>query len=151
MKILMICLGNICRSPLAEGILRQKANASNLDWQIDSCGTGGWHAGEKPDIRSIEVAQKNGIDISKQLARKLRCTDIDNFDILYVMDKQNYEDVVRNCHTEEEKQRVKLILSEVEAWEDAEVPDPYFGEKDGFDKVFAMLDKACDAIIEKYK
>ncbi len=151
MKILMICLGNICRSPLAEGILQQKANMSNLDWEIDSCGTGGWHAGEKPDIRSIEVAKKNGIDISKQQARKLRCTDIDNFDKLYVMDKQNYEDVLRNCHTDEEKKKVKLILAEVEGWDSAEVPDPYYGGKDGFDKVFAMLDQACDAIVEKYK
>jgi len=151
MKILMICLGNICRSPLAEGILQQKANASNLDWQIDSCGTGGWHAGEKPDIRSIEVAKKNGIDISKQQARKLIYTDIDNYDILYVMDKQNYEDVLRNCHTEEEKQKVKLILSEVPGGGNAEVPDPYFGGKDGFDNVFAMLEKACDAIVGKYK
>jgi len=151
MKVLMICLGNICRSPLAEGILTHKANEQNLNWQIDSCGTGGWHAGEKPDLRSIQVAKKNGIDISKQQGRKFRSTDLVSFDILYVMDKQNYDDVIRTCHTDEERSKVKLLLSEVVGWTDAVVPDPYYGGHDGFDKVYAMIDKACDAIIEKYK
>jgi protein-tyrosine phosphatase len=151
MKVLMICLGNICRSPLAEGVLAQKVDEQSLDWKIDSCGTGGWHAGEKPDKRSIDVAKKNGIDISRQQARKFRCTDIDSFDMLFVMDKQNYDDVIRNCHTDVEKAKVRLILSEVDGWENAVVPDPYYGGDDGFDKVFMMIDKACDAIIEKYK
>ncbi|HLU95080.1 MAG TPA: low molecular weight protein-tyrosine-phosphatase [Membranihabitans sp.] len=147
MKILMVCLGNICRSPLAEGILQTKAQQRGLDWEVDSAGTSGWHNGEGPDERSVETARKYGLDISQQKSRKLRSSDIDYFDRIYVMDDQNLNDVLRYCHTEEEKGRVQKIMSVLHTASETNVPDPYFGEY-GFDLVFQMLDEACDKIIE---
>lgn len=150
MKILMVCLGNICRSPLAEGILRHKVEQHHLSWQIDSAGTSGWHSGETPDKRSIEIASKNGIDISKQHSRKLYGFDLEEFDIIYAMDKSNYNDIVSMAKNESERLKVKLILNEI-APHNNEVPDPYYGDENGFENVFNMLNKACDAIIAKYK
>src|SRR5690606_39945956 len=111
MKILMVCLGNICRSPLAEGILQTKAQQRGLDWEVDSAGTSGWHNGEGPDERSVETARKYGLDISQQKSRKLRSSDIDYFDRIYVMDDQNLNDVLRYCYTEKEKDIVEKIMS----------------------------------------
>lgn len=150
MRILMVCLGNICRSPLAEGILRHKVEQHHLSWQIDSAGTSGWHSGEAPDKRSIEIASKNGIDISKQHSRKLYGFDLEEFDIIYAMDKSNYNDIVSMAKNESERLKVKLILNEI-APHNNEVPDPYYGDENGFENVFNMLNKACDAIIAKYK
>jgi len=146
----MVCLGNICRSPLAEGILRHKVEQLHLSWQIDSAGTSGWHSGETPDKRSIEIASKNGIDISKQHSRKLYGFDLEEFDIIYAMDKSNYNDIVSMAKSESERLKVKLILNEI-APHNNEVPDPYYGDENGFENVFNMLNKACDAIIAKYK
>ena len=147
MKILMVCLGNICRSPLAEGILQNKIEAKGWKWEIDSAGTSGWHIGEPPDPRSIDTARKYGLEISHQRSRKLRSTDIDYFDRIYVMDQQNLRDVLRYCHEEEEKRRVQKIMSVIPNSPKVDVPDPYFGEF-GFDLVYDMLDQACDKIIE---
>lgn len=149
MKVLMVCLGNICRSPLAQGILEHKVKEAGLDWQVDSAGTGGWHAGEAPDIRSQEVARKHGINISRQAARKIRSIDIDDFDLIYCMDSSNYKDVIEMCHNEEEEAKVKLIMNEAEPGGNINVPDPYYGGADGFENVYQMLDRACDAIIGK--
>lgn len=146
----MVCLGNICRSPLAEGILRHKVEQHHLSWQIDSAGTSGWHSGETPDKRSIDIASKNGIDISKQHSRKLYGFDLEEFDIIYAMDKSNYNDIVSMAKNETERLKVKLILNEI-APHNNEVPDPYYGDENGFENVFNMLNKACDAIIAKYK
>lgn len=150
MKILMVCLGNICRSPLAQGILEQKIMSSKLDWVVDSCGTGGWHAGEKPDKRSIDVAKKHSIDLSKQRARKVRSTDFGEFDLIFAMDSQNYQDLIRQCVSEDEKQKIKLILNELYHNKNMAVPDPYYGGEDGFESVYQMLNAACDKIIENY-
>ncbi len=147
MKILMVCLGNICRSPLAEGILRSKVAERNLDWEIDSAGTSGWHNDEPPDPRSLEIALKNGVDISSQVSRKFRSIDLDHFDIIYVMDEENLRDVHQYCHTKEEKNRVRKIMDVLPEAHYRDVPDPYFGEY-GFDLVYDMLDRACDKIIE---
>lgn len=147
MKILMVCLGNICRSPLAEGILQRKIDIKGWDWEVDSAGTSGWHIGEPPDQRSIDTAMKNGLDISHQRSRKFRSADIDYFDWIYVMDQQNHRDVLRYCHTDEEQKRVQMIMSVVPNASDVNVPDPYFGEY-GFDLVFDMLEQACDKIIQ---
>src|SRR5690625_63118 len=111
MKFLMICLGNLCRSPLAEGILKEKIKAANLPWEVDSAGTSGWHDGNPPDPRSIEIADKYGIDISDQVSRKIRSIDLDDFDRILVMDEQNLQDVLRYCHTDEERAKVKKIMS----------------------------------------
>lgn len=149
MKLLFVCLGNICRSPLAEGIMKHKIAELKLDWEVDSAGTGGWHAGELPDSRSIQVAKKHGIDLTYQRARKLRSIDYEAFDRIYVMDSMNYQDV-RKMANEEELDKIELIMNEVEPNRNINVPDPYFGEGDGFENVFQMLDRACDAIIKKY-
>lgn len=150
MKILMVCLGNICRSPIAEGILRHKCNQQNLNWYIDSAGTGKWHLGAAPDTRSIQVMAKHGIDISAQRARSIHSSDYEEFDLIFTMDTSNYKDVMRWALDKEEEQKVKLIMDEVYPDDLMSVPDPYFNDN-GFQIVYDMLDKACDKIIEKYK
>lgn len=147
-KILMVCLGNICRSPLAEGILKSKV--PDLDVILDSAGTGAWHAGELPDKRSIEVAKKYNIDLAGQRARQITKDDLSSFDIIYVMDQSNYNNVISMCSSEDERQKIKLILNEISEL-NLEVPDPYYGGEDGFENVFKMLDLACDNIVLKLK
>ncbi|MDC0571043.1 low molecular weight phosphotyrosine protein phosphatase [Flavobacteriaceae bacterium] len=139
-KILMVCLGNICRSPLAEGIMRSKL--PNTHFLIDSAGTSGFHSGNAPDPRSIEVAQKNGLDISQQKSRPFRAYDLEEFDVIFVMDKSNYRDVIRHVQNEDERQKVKLILNYPSS-KTVEVPDPYYGGKNGFDHVYNLLEEAC--------
>ncbi|NER13290.1 low molecular weight phosphotyrosine protein phosphatase [Leptobacterium flavescens] len=146
-SILMVCLGNICRSPLAEGILKSKILKSHAF--VDSAGTGGYHIGELPDKRSISVAKKYGIDITDQRCRQFKANDYDKFDLIYVMDNSNYEDVIRLARTEEDKQKVQLILDEIFPGENVDVPDPYYGGDHGFENVYRMLDEACDRIAEK--
>ena len=145
-KILMVCLGNICRSPLAEGIMRSKLSE---DFTVDSAGTGGWHAGELPDKRSITTAKNRGLDITNQRARQFKVSDFDTFDYIYVMDNSNYKDVISLAPTEESKSKVRLILNEIFPNENVDVPDPYYGGDDGFENVFDMLDQACEAIARK--
>ena len=151
MKVLMVCLGNICRSPLAEGILKHKCKQQNLDWYVDSAGTGKWHLGSAPDLRSVQVAKKYSVDISEQRARSVRSTDYEEFDLIFAMDASNYQDILHYCHTDEERAKVKMILNEVHPGMNGQVPDPYYGGPDGFKKVFEMLDEACDKIIEHYR
>ena len=144
----MVCLGNICRSPLAEGILRSKTDASVT---IDSAGTGAWHAGQQPDKRSIEIARRKGIDISTQRARQFTIQDYSDFDLIYVMDRSNYANILELAPDEKARQKVKLILEEVQNSPVSEVPDPYYGENDGFSHVFELLDNACTVIAERIK
>lgn len=146
-KILMVCLGNICRSPLAEGILASKLPKNKF--KIDSAGTGPWHIGNSPDERSIAVAKKNKIDISKQKGRQFNIADFDYFDYIFVMDNTNYKDVINLAKSTSEKEKVTLILNELFPNENVDVPDPYFGLQDGFENVYKMLDEACDLIAEK--
>lgn len=145
-RVLMVCLGNICRSPLAEGILKSKVNSKSIF--IDSAGTGGYHIGNKPDSRSIAVANTYGIDIANQRCRKFETKDFDEFDIIYVMDKSNYANVIATSRNTIDKAKVKLLLDEVEL-EIIEVPDPYYDSEDGFDYVFHLIDKACEVIAKK--
>ena len=142
----MVCLGNICRSPLAEGILQSKVNPESIS--VDSAGTGGWHVGNKPDPRSIAVAQKYGLNINSQRCRKFSVNDFDEFDIIYVMDNSNYDDVTAKSRDSKDLSKVKLLLSEIET-DKIEVPDPYYDSENGFEKVYHMIDKACDAIANK--
>jgi len=146
-KVLMVCLGNICRSPLAEGILKSKVNTTEI--HIDSAGTGGWHIGELPDSRSIQIARIKGIDISDQACRKFIEEDFDVFDYIYVMDKSNLIDVLSMARSDEDRLKVKLILEEISPGQSMEVPDPYYGGGNGFEKVYEMLDAACDKIVNK--
>ncbi|MFC4740640.1 low molecular weight protein-tyrosine-phosphatase [Flavobacterium ponti] len=147
-KVVMVCLGNICRSPLAEGILQSKVSENIF---VDSAGTADYHVGELPDKRSIAVAQKHGIDISKQRCNHFTSKHFEEFDYIYVMDKSNYENVIQLAPSEETKQKVKLILNESHPNQNLEVPDPYYGGDDGFENVFQMLDEACEVIANKLK
>jgi protein-tyrosine phosphatase len=150
MKILMVCLGNICRSPLAQGIMEKKIHENGLSWTVDSCGTGGWHSGELPDPRSTAEARKHGIDLNTQRARQFRSIDIDEFDLIYAMDRSNQQAILSYCNTEAERAKVSLIRNEVNGGMNEDVPDPYYGGPDGFQQVYEMLDEACKAIIKKY-
>ena len=143
----MVCLGNICRSPLAEGILKAKLFRANV--VIDSAGTGAYHIDQKPDNRSIAVAQINGIDITNQRARKFLVEDFDEFDLIYVMDRANYRDVISIARNKEDIDKVKMILNEVFPNENLDVPDPYLGGDYGFKNVYKMLDEACEIIAKK--
>ena len=146
-KILMVCLGNICRSPLAEGILASKLPKNKF--KVDSAGTGSWHIGNPPDERSIITAKKNGILISNQKCRQITTNDFDFFDYIYVMDNNNYIDVLELSKNQEHRKKVQLILNELFPNENVDVLDPYYGVQNGFDSVYQMLDEACDIIAKK--
>ncbi|NRT11357.1 low molecular weight protein-tyrosine-phosphatase [Flavobacterium sp. 14A] len=146
-KILMVCLGNICRSPLAEGILASKLPTDNFT--VDSAGTGSWHVDQSPDKRSIAVAKKHHLDISKQKGRQFKKADFTTFDYIFVMDKSNYNDVLALTDNQQQRDKVKLILNELHTDKNLDVPDPYFGIENGFEKVYSMLDEACTIIADK--
>ncbi|MDO5509818.1 MAG: low molecular weight protein-tyrosine-phosphatase [Weeksellaceae bacterium] len=146
MRVLMVCLGNICRSPLAHGILQHKAKDSIF---VDSAGTNGYHIGESPDPRSIAVAEKNNLDITTQRCRKFEVQDFDNFDIIFVMDGSNYRDILKMARNEEDEKKVKLIMNEHKPGMNLNVPDPYYGGDEGFDNVYKMLDQATDAFLKR--
>ncbi|PZR19514.1 MAG: protein-tyrosine-phosphatase [Flavobacterium psychrophilum] len=146
-KILMVCLGNICRSPLAEGILQSKLPAG--DFIVDSAGTGNWHAGEGPDRRSVATAKNRGLDISCQKARQIKVSDFTEFDHIYVMDTSNLSDVQKLAPNASAKAKVKLMMDEVHPGKKVNVPDPYYGGPEGFDNVYDMLDEACEIVATK--
>lgn len=146
MKILMVCLGNICRSPLAEGILQHKIGDRHL---VNSAGTGHWHVGEQPDSRSVSAAKKYGVDISDQRAMHFNPIFFEEFDLIFAMDKQNSIDLQKLARNEEERNKVKLILKEG-LGQALNVPDPFYEKDEAFDQVYQLLDKATDGLIEKY-
>tara|TARA_B100000780_G_scaffold59676_1_gene38186 strand:- start:1972 stop:2421 length:450 start_codon:yes stop_codon:yes gene_type:complete len=146
MKILMVCLGNICRSPLAEGILWSKGKHLNL--KVDSAGTAAYHVGKQADIRSIDIAEKYDIDLRKQRARQFSRADFDEFDVIYAMDTNNYAHLISLASSETERNKIIMILNEINPNSYQSVPDPYYGGKNGFQEVYNMLDKACEKIIE---
>ena len=146
-RVLMVCLGNICRSPLAEGILRSKVDPQKVE--VDSAATSDYHIGHSPDERSVAVAQKNDLDITYQRGRQFSPDDFDRFDRIYVMDMSNYRDVLALAQNEEHRQKVSLILDEIFPGENVEVPDPYQGGPEGFHRVFEMLEEACNVIAKK--
>jgi protein-tyrosine phosphatase len=146
-KILMVCLGNICRSPLAQGILESKVNESKV--YIDSAGTAAYHVGNSPDQRSIEVAKKYGIHINDQRARKFIIEDFDEFSIIYAMDESNYQNILKLARNKEDENKVIMILNEVYPGKNLSIPDPYYGGNQGFENVYNMLDKACEIIADR--
>jgi protein-tyrosine phosphatase len=148
-RVLMVCLGNICRSPLAEGILKSKLNSHPVE--VDSAGTSNYHIGDLPDSRSISVGKRYGVDITDQRGRQFETSDYDRFDLIYVMDNSNYIDVLSLARNEDDKKKVKLILNEIFPEENVDVPDPYHGGEHGFENVFKMLDEACEIIASKLK
>lgn len=143
----MVCLGNICRSPLAEGIMRRQAEAAGLDWTIDSAGTTGHNPGTAPHALSQKVARLNGMDISKQVCRQLIKKDLESFDRIYVMDMENYREVKRIAGDAWDASKVSLLMDAVYPGEQVEVPDPWFGGEDGYHEVYGMISAACEKII----
>jgi protein-tyrosine phosphatase len=146
-KILMVCLGNICRSPLAEGILASKLPKDKF--VVDSAGTGNWRVGKQPDSRSIATAKKNGLDISSQKGKHFTPQHFEEFDYIYVMDGSNYDDVLFLAKSEDHKKKVSRILDELFPGDNVDVPDPYYGLQNGFDMVYEMLDEATDLLAKK--
>ncbi|GHC54683.1 low molecular weight protein-tyrosine-phosphatase [Ulvibacter litoralis] len=146
-KVLMVCLGNICRSPLAEGILKSKVDTSKVT--VDSAGTGHWHVGNSPDPRSIAVAKQNGIDISQQRGRQFSTQDFDTFDYIFVMDNSNKANVLQLARNEGDTKKVQLLLDFIFPNENVDVPDPYYGGTTGFDNVYKMIDEACEILVSK--
>jgi protein-tyrosine phosphatase len=140
MKILMVCLGNICRSPLAHGILEHLVKEKKLNWEIDSAGTGNWHIGEKPDRRSIAVAQKYGVDITNQSCRQFDITDFEKYDHILTMDQNNLSDVISLANGDDGVEKVRLFLK------NGIVPDPYHDDNQ-FEPVYLMIEKRCKEII----
>lgn len=143
----MVCLGNICRSPLAEGLLASKLPRKTF--LVDSAGTGTWHIGKQPDERSIATAKKYGIDISQQRGQHFKADFFDTYDYIYVMDGSNYRDVIQLAKNDEQKSKVKLILDELFPGDNVDVPDPYFGLQNGFEMVYEMLDQVTDIVAKK--
>ncbi|MCH4824176.1 low molecular weight phosphotyrosine protein phosphatase [Gramella lutea] len=146
-RVLMVCLGNICRSPLAEGILKSKVDQTKVF--VDSAGTGSWHIGSEPDGRSIAIARKNNLDITNQRGRQFSEDDFKDFDHIFVMDNSNFRDVMSMAETDEDRQKVHLILNEIFPSENVDVPDPYHGGEQGFENVYHMLNEACEQIAQK--
>ncbi|SDG62135.1 low molecular weight protein-tyrosine-phosphatase [Psychroflexus sediminis] len=147
-KVLMVCLGNICRSPLAEGILRSKLDSSK--YEIDSAGTSNQHEGSLPDQRSIEVARDYGLDITNQRSRPFVKEDFKRFDHIFVMDTSNYEDILDLAETQEDRNKVSLILDKIFPGENESVPDPYHNSIDGFKQVYEMLEESCSVIAKEW-
>lgn len=147
-RILMVCLGNICRSPLAEGIMQQLIDAKNLPAMVDSAGTAGYHIGESPDRRSVESGRSHGVDISHLRGRQFGVADFDNFDQIYVMDKSNYSNVLALARGEEDKNKVELLLNISHPDQFMDVPDPYYGGPQGFENVYQLINEACEKIAE---
>lgn len=151
MKILMVCLGNICRSPLAEGILRHKISQRSLDWIVDSAGTGSWHIGDPPHQGSIKVAKKHGMNIADLRGRQFKKEDFKLFDKIYVMDADNYNEVKRMAEENFDENKIDLILNLVHPGKNQPVPDPWYANTDAaFENVFQLLDIATDKIIKEY-
>lgn len=148
-KILMVCLGNICRSPVAEGILRHLATEKELEIEVDSAGTSGYHKGEAPDSRTQKNASKNGVDLSMLRSRQFTPADFENFHCIYVMDQSNYGDVLQLAKNDGQKNKVKLLLNEVFPNENKSVPDPYYGGEKEFEEVFQMIKSACIKIVDR--
>ena len=143
MNVLMVCLGNICRSPLAEGILKNKVDSTQIF--VDSAGTAGYHVGNAPDSRSIKIAKDHGIDISTQRCRKFTVSDFDTFDLIYAMDKSNYENIIALARNKADTKKVNLLLNEIDLM-NKEVPNPYYDSEDGFEKVFQLINQACNVL-----
>jgi len=151
MKILMVCLGNICRSPIADGLLRKKVKEQGLDVEVDSAGTISLHQGEAPDSRMVETARKNGTDISFLRARQFKVEDFENFDYILSMDFSNKKNILSLARNEEDRNKVHMLLGELTNQEEASVPDPYYGTQKDFEHVYDLVDQATDILIQKIR
>jgi len=150
MKILMVCLGNICRSPIAEGVLRHKIRQHGLDWQVASAGTNGYHTGQPPHRFSQKICRQNGIDISAQRARRFAAKDLEAYDRIYVMAEDVYLDIEAIARNHTRLDKVDYFLNELHPGSNASVPDPWYGDEDGYLSVYEMIEQTCEAIIHRY-
>ena len=149
MKILMVCLGNICRSPLAEGILQHKVNEAGLSWKVESAGTNSYHIGEPPHHLSQKVAQLNGINICDQRARRFKPSDLEEYDLLFAMSKDVIDDMKTMAGNQWQQEKVKLLMDELHPGQQKDVPDPWYGPEPGYHEVYKMIEAACDKILKK--
>jgi len=150
MKILMVCLGNICRSPLAEGILQEKAFRAGLEWSVESAGTNSYHTGEPPHPLSQKVARLHGIDISRQRARRFLATDFETYNRIYALAGDVLDEMRRIARDRFDPRKAELLMNELYPGQDLDVPDPWYGPEPGYHEAYDMIGKACDAIVEKY-
>ncbi len=144
----MVCLGNICRSPMAHGIMEERIKKYNLPWEVDSAGTSSWHNGEKPDARAIETCQNKNIDLSKYISRKITPADLDYYDVILAMDSSNYQDILKMCSNKIQSEKVRMIMNYKYDGMNMAVPDPYYDN--GFERVYNLLTDAIDAFVEAY-
>lgn len=149
MKILMVCLGNICRSPLAEGILQHKVNVAGLSWKVESAGTNSYHIGEPPHHLSQKVAQLNGINICDQRARRFKPSDLEEYDLLYAMSKDVIDDMKSMAGNKWQQEKVRLLMEELHPSQHMDVPDPWYGPEPGYHEVYKMIEAACEKILQK--
>jgi protein-tyrosine phosphatase len=149
MRILMVCLGNICRSPLAEGILKHKAKEHGLNWVVESAGTNGYHTGEAPHHLSQKVARLNGIDICEQRARRFVKEDFDRYDKIYAMADDVVDDIRKIAREKYDPDKVDLFLNELYPGKNESVPDPWYGEEPGYHEVYKLIDETCEKIVRK--
>ena len=149
MKILMVCLGNICRSPLAEGILQHKVNEAGLSWKVESAGTNSYHIGEPPHHLSQKVAQLNGINICDQRARRFKPSDLEEYDLLYAMSKDVIDDMKTMAGNNWQQEKVKLLMDELHPGQQKDVPDPWYGPEPGYHEVYKMIEAAREKILKK--
>lgn len=150
MRILMVCLGNICRSPLAEAILQHKAQEAGLVWEVDSAGTNGYHIGEAPHPLSQKIARKHGLDIGRQRARKFVGDDFQRFDRIYAMAEDVLDEMRRIAGRKFDAGKADLLMHEVDPSKDIDVPDPWSGPESGYEEAYAMMDEACEKIVERW-
>lgn len=148
MNLLFVCLGNICRSPLADGVMRNLVQKNNLNWVVDSAGTANYHVGEHPDKRAIQIAKKYDVDISSLVARQFTVNDFDNFDHIFAMDAQNYQDILKLARNEHDKSKVELFLNRLEPGMNRGVRDPWFDDA-LFEPVFKEIEATCLLIVKK--
>ncbi|MCC6186621.1 MAG: low molecular weight phosphotyrosine protein phosphatase [Chitinophagaceae bacterium] len=147
----MVCLGNICRSPIAEGVLRKLAHDAGKDWQIDSAGTNGLHVGEAPHRSSQKICKQHGIDICKQKAKRFTIKDFEQYDIIYALASDVYEDIAAIAKNDAQMTKVKLFLNELEEGSNASVPDPWYGGEEGYLPVYLLIEQTCKKIVAKHR
>lgn len=149
MKILMVCLGNICRSPMAEGIMRQKIEEYGLDAEVDSCGTANFHVGESPDKRAIQTLKKYEIDISQHQGRQFQVSDFDSYDMIFAMDSSNYSNIQALARNQKDAGKVNLLMDEIYPREQKIVPDPYYGGFEDFEETYTLAEEACEHLAKR--
>ncbi|HMG68609.1 MAG TPA: low molecular weight protein-tyrosine-phosphatase [Chitinophagaceae bacterium] len=150
MKILMVCLGNICRSPMAEGILQDKAFKAGLKWSVESAGTNGFHTGEPPHYLSQKIAGQHGIDICNQRSRRFVAEDFQRYDKIYALANDVLFDMKQIARKKFDRSKVDLLMNELYPGKNMDVPDPWSGPEEGYHEAFDLMEAACEAIIRKY-